>query len=93
MQELGYTVAQALEGNSSLFVFAIGSNYFFEIAKLRAARILWARTGKASELLIHARTTLSNKSIYDPYTNLLRATTEALSAVIGGGPSRNREAE
>jgi methylmalonyl-CoA mutase len=84
VQELGYTLADALAQGTSSVVFAIGSNYFFEIAKLRAARLLWARAGAQSELYIHARTTLSNASLYDPYTNLLRATTEALSAVIGG---------
>lgn len=80
VQELGYAVAEAMKTDASAIVFAIGSNYFFEIAKLRAARLLW----KGSDLYIHARTTLSNASLYDPYTNLLRATTEALSAVIGG---------
>ena len=68
--------------------FAVGSNYFFEIAKLRAARLLWARVaaayGASGELKLYAVTALANKSIYDPYTNLLRATTEALSAVVGG---------
>lgn len=84
VQELGYAIASAIEARTSSIVFAIGSNYFFEIAKLRAARLLWARTGASSALYIHARTTLSNKSVYDPYTNLLRATTEAVSAIIGG---------
>jgi methylmalonyl-CoA mutase len=86
----GTTVDEA--ASSLCFVFAIGSNYFMEIAKLRAARLNWAQAaaafGPASEascrMRIHARTALSNKSIYDPYTNLLRATTEALSAIIGG---------
>jgi methylmalonyl-CoA mutase len=81
------------EAASSLcFVFAVGSNYFMEIAKLRAARLNWAQAvsafGPVSEascrMRIHVRTAMSNKSIYDPYTNLLRSTTEALSAVIGG---------
>ena len=74
------------------FVFAIGSNYFFEIAKLRAARMLWARAvspfqprDESSCLMkVHTCTALSNKSIYDPFANVLRATTEAMSAVIGG---------
>lgn len=80
VQELGYAIAEAKKSNATAIVFAIGSNYFFEIAKLRAARLLW----RGDDLYIHARTTLSNAAIYDPYTNLLRATTEALSAVIGG---------
>jgi methylmalonyl-CoA mutase len=74
------------------FVFAAGSNYFFEIAKLRAARLLWAQavaafkpaSADAGRARIHVRTSRLNKSIYDRYTNLLRVTTEAMSAVIGG---------
>lgn len=107
VQELGYAIAEGVERLAELtsagqsvddaaksirFAFAIGSNYFFEIAKLRAARLLWARAvgafGPEAEsscrMEIHARTALSNKSLYDPYTNLLRASTEALSAAIGG---------
>ncbi|HNY41180.1 MAG TPA: methylmalonyl-CoA mutase family protein [Bryobacteraceae bacterium] len=82
----------AAQAAALTFVFSIGSNYFFEIAKLRAARLLWARAvtafspqaGDAARMRIHARTALANKSIYDPYTNLLRVTTEALSAALGG---------
>jgi methylmalonyl-CoA mutase len=93
IQELAYAMASASEclaggGQVTAFQFAVGSNYFFEIAKLRAARQLWAAVagayGVPSEVKIHAITALSNKSIYDPYTNLLRCTTEALSAVLGG---------
>jgi methylmalonyl-CoA mutase len=73
------------------FVFAIGSNYFMEIAKLRAARMLWAKiveqynpTGADSgKMYIHAVTSNFNKTIYDPYVNILRSTTEAMSAAIG----------
>jgi methylmalonyl-CoA mutase len=93
VQELGYALAAAsdrmAEGQAVAgLLFAVGSNYFFEIAKLRAARMLFARIaeayGRPAEVKIYAVTALSNKSIYDPYTNLLRATTESLSAVIGG---------
>jgi methylmalonyl-CoA mutase len=74
------------------FVFAAGSEYFVEIAKFRAARLLWARAVAAFQpvspaaclMCLSVRTARLNKSIFDPYTNLLRATTEALSAVIGG---------
>jgi methylmalonyl-CoA mutase len=63
-----------------------------EIAKLRAARLLWARAVEAFQpaspaaclMRLSVRTGRLNKSIFDPYSNLLRATTEALSAVIGG---------
>lgn len=103
VQELGYAIAEGVERLADAadvdeaaagirFVFAVGSNFFFEIAKLRAARMLWARAVSAFQpkrpssgrMRIDARTALSNKSIYDPYTNLLRVTTEALSAAIGG---------
>lgn len=93
VQELAFTLAeasdrlaagQAVEG----LAFGVGSTYFMEIAKLRAARLLYARVaeayGKSPETRLHAVTALSNKSIYDPWTNLLRSTTEALSAVLGG---------
>jgi methylmalonyl-CoA mutase len=74
------------------FVFAVGSTYFFEIAKLRAARMVWAQAVAAfgpSDLAscrmnLQVRTARVNKSSSDLYTNLLRATTEAMSAAIGG---------
>jgi methylmalonyl-CoA mutase len=68
--------------------FAIGSNHFMEIAKLRAARILWREVasafGASGTVRIHARTAGENKTRYDASVNLLRVTTEALSAVFGG---------
>jgi methylmalonyl-CoA mutase len=72
--------------------FAIGSTYYMEIAKLRAARLLFSRAIEAflgdgtpaPHLCIVARTADYNKAIYDPHTNLLRATTEAMAAAIGG---------
>jgi methylmalonyl-CoA mutase len=74
------------------FAFAVGSNYFFEIAKLRAARLLWSQAVAAfgptdlnsCRMHLHVRTSRLNKSVCDPYTNLLRVTTEAMSAAIGG---------
>lgn len=74
------------------FVFAVGSTYFFEIAKLRAARMLWARIVEqfaptdldGYRMNLHVRTAILNKSFSDPHTNMLRATTEAMSAAIGG---------
>ncbi len=72
-------------------VTSLGGQFFMEIAKLRAARMLWARMGEAfgvSEeqraLRLHGRTTLWNKTRHDPYANLLRTTTEALGGAIGG---------
>jgi methylmalonyl-CoA mutase len=75
-----------------VFAFASGSNFFFEIAKLRAARMLWARAVEAfqpanpdaAQARIHVRTSHWNKTIYDPYVNVLRTTTEAISAAMGG---------
>ncbi len=74
------------------FSFAVTSNYFMEIAKFRAARLLWANIVKgynpekecAGKMLIHAQTSQWNQTAYDPYVNLLRGTTEAMSAAIGG---------
>ena len=70
---------------------AVGSNYFMEMAKLRAARILW---GKISEeygvdpsekkIRIHSTSSQWNMTMYDPYVNMLRGTTEAMSSILGG---------
>lgn len=88
--DVARTVDEAARGIR--FVFAVGSNYFFEIAKLRAARLLWAQAVAAFDpadmnscrMHLHVRTSRLNKSLCDPYTNLLRVTTEAMSGAIGG---------
>lgn len=82
MQEVGYALAESA-GKRNTFVFAVGGNYFMEIAKLRAARQLWARISK-EPVVIWSRTSLANKSLYDPSANLMRCTTEAMSAIFGG---------
>ena len=79
---------------SLAFEFAMGPEFFIQIAKLRAFRMLWAKVvesfggdaaiGKAA---IHARTADWNKTIYDPHVNILRATGEAISAILGGADS------
>ncbi len=74
------------------FRYAVGSNYLLEIAKLRAHRVLAQNLFKSfgiSEAIakIHVDTTSSNKTLYDPYNNLLRATTESMAAVMGGANS------
>lgn len=74
------------------FTFAVSSNYFMEIAKFRAARMLWANicnaygveSACAEKMCIHAITSEWNQTIYDPYVNMLRGTTEAMSAALGG---------
>jgi methylmalonyl-CoA mutase len=78
-------VAEKLEVN-----LGIGSNYLFEIAKFRAAQILLQHitnaygVSKEYRIRIKATSLMINKSLEDPYTNLLRLTTEGMSAVIGG---------
>jgi methylmalonyl-CoA mutase len=74
-----------------LFTYSLGSHFFIEIAKLRAARLIWARAtsaaggGKdAQRLLCHGRTSLWNKTVLDPHVNLLRTTSEAFAGVVGG---------
>ncbi|MGM0651023.1 MAG: methylmalonyl-CoA mutase family protein, partial [Bacteroidota bacterium] len=79
------------------FNFATGSNYFMEIAKLRAARLLWAKIvnkykpeqPETEKMHIHAETATWNMTVYDPYVNMLRATTETMSAALGGAKSIN----
>ena len=74
------------------FSFSVTSNYFMEIAKFRAARMLWANIVKeynpakncTCKMMIHARTADWNQTVYDPYVNMLRGTTEAMSATIAG---------
>ncbi len=82
VQEIGYALAES-GGKRSQIVFSVGSNYFFEIAKLRAVRQLWGRLSN-DRLVLWSRTSYANKSLYDPSANLLRCTTEAMSAVFGG---------
>lgn len=74
------------------FNFGIGSNYFMEIAKIRAARLLWAKivgafnpvNMESASLNIHAETSLWNKTVYDPYVNMLRSQTETMSGSLAG---------
>jgi methylmalonyl-CoA mutase len=86
------------------FKFGVGSNYFMEIAKFRAARWLWAEVVNAykppcphdcdnkaddgtcrcaAKMNVHAITSAFNQSLYDPYVNMLRSQTEAMSATLG----------
>jgi len=89
LQARGVSIDQAAP--RVLFAFSLGSNLFMEIAKLRAARILWAKvvaafggSEDARKMHIHTRTSAWNKTLYDPDVNMLRATTEAFSGVLGG---------
>ena len=73
------------------FNLAIGQNYFMEMAKLRAYRLLWANIVKAyggkeenAKMHIHATNAELGMSLYDAYVNMLRTTTGTMSAVLGG---------
>ncbi|WP_171032948.1 methylmalonyl-CoA mutase family protein [Fodinibius saliphilus] len=104
-QELGYALSAASEYLSILsekgdniddvadmlhFNFSVGSNYFLEIAKLRAARLLWKNLLDAyggdtnQQVYLHSETSQWNKTLYDPYTNMLRTSTEGMAAAIAG---------
>eukprot|EP01103_Thecamoeba_quadrilineata_P003127 TRINITY_DN12944_c0_g1_i1.p1 TRINITY_DN12944_c0_g1~~TRINITY_DN12944_c0_g1_i1.p1 ORF type:complete len:746 (-),score=217.32 TRINITY_DN12944_c0_g1_i1:93-2330(-) len=82
------------------FFFGIGMNFFFEIAKLRAARKLWAELMKkfepknASSLLLrtHCQTSGWSLTQQDPYNNVVRTTIEAMAAVLGGTQSLHTNA-
>lgn len=112
VQELGFSLASGNEylalataasvsvddtAQRMMFSFGIGSNYFMEIARLRAARLLWAKIveqyhpvdSSSMQMYIHSNTSAWNKTLFDPYVNLLRSTTEAMSAIIGGTQSLN----
>ncbi len=77
------------------FLFGTGSGYFMEIAKLRAARILWPvlikgfkpSSGSSYNITINSVTGRFNKTLFDPWVNLLRTQTEAMSAILGGTDS------
>lgn len=110
VQELAFSLAQGAEYLSQLteagvavedvaknlkFNLSVSSNYFMEIAKFRAGRMLWAQIVKAYEpkcecgckMRVHAETGSWNKTFYDPYVNMLRTQTEAMSAALGGADS------
>jgi methylmalonyl-CoA mutase len=111
VQELGFTIADGIEYVRAAlatgmkvdefaprlsFFFAIGMNFFMEVAKLRAARLLWAKLmkkhfePKAEESLMlrtHCQTSGVSLTSRDPYNNVVRTTIEALAAVLGGTQS------
>ncbi len=110
VQELGFTLADGMEYVRAAlsrglevdafaprlsFFFAIGMDFFMEIAKLRAARVLWARVmsqfapSKAESLMLrtHCQTSGVSLTAQDPYNNVVRTAFEALAAVLGGTQS------
>lgn len=91
LTEAGYSVPEVT--SRIKFVFGVGSNYFMELAKFRAARWLWAEIvgaygeeykGEPAKIHQQAVTSTWNKTIFDAHVNLLRTQTEAMSATLGG---------
>lgn len=106
-QELGYALSWGAEWMTMLtdagvkadivakhikFNMGVSSNYFMEIAKFRAARMLWAQiveqykpdSKQSAKMLVHAITSRFNQTIYDAHVNLLRSQTESMSAALAG---------
>jgi len=116
VQELAYTIADGIEYVRTAiasgldvdkfaprlsFFFAIGMNFFMEIAKLRAARILWStlmeekfapKDERSLMLRTHCQTSGVSLTSKDPYNNVMRTTIEAMSAVLGGTQSLHTNA-
>ncbi len=94
VQQLAYALAHANEylnhqtTNSITFKIATGTHYFFEIAKIRALRILYASLAKeyncSQTCHVIAQPSRRNKTVYDYNINMLRSTTEAMSSILGG---------
>ena len=110
VQELAFAISMGAEYISQLvergigadaaasgirFSFATGSAYFPEIARLRAARLLWSVVMNgfipgnydSAKMEIHCTTTRWNKTTFDPHVNILRTQTEAMAAILGGTDS------
>ena len=97
-QELAFTIAQlseyfsnapSLEPNKIQISLGVSTNYFFEIAKFRAIRILWTQILNAfkkdnTPLYLRAETGLRTSTIFDPHVNMLRTTSQSMSAALGG---------
>ncbi len=115
VQELAFTLADGIEYVRAAlsrgleidefaprlsFFFAIGMNFFMEVAKLRAARLLWAqlmqpfgpRKPESLALRTHCQTSGVSLTAQDPYNNVIRTTVEALAAVLGGTQSLHTNA-
>ncbi len=90
LTERGFTANEI--GRRMKFTFGVSSNYFMEIAKFRAARVVWANVIKsygadcecAQKIMSHAVTSGWNQTVYDAYVNMLRGTSEAMSAAVAG---------
>lgn len=107
VQELAYALSMASEyfelltkagvdvnliASKIRFNLSVGSSYFMEIAKFRAARVLWANIAQEwgvdvehnLKICVDAKTSQWNMTIWDPFVNMLRGTTEAMSAALAG---------
>lgn len=87
--ERGLTIDEA--ANQIMFGLSAGANFFMQVAKFRAIRPIWAQIIKAfggsekvQHIHVHARPARFFKTVYDPYVNMLRNTSEIFSAVVGG---------
>ena len=110
VQELAYTIADGIEYVRTAiasgmdvdkfaprlsFFFAIGMNFFMEVAKLRAARLLWSelmeqfapKDPRSKMLRTHCQTSGVSLTAKDPYNNVIRTTVEAMAAALGGTQS------
>ena len=115
LQELAYTLANGMEyvrvalakgldiddfAPRLSFFFAIGMNFFMEVAKLRAARTIWAqimenfgaKNPKSMMLRTHCQTSGASLTEKDPYNNVVRTTVEAMAAILGGTQSLHTNA-
>lgn len=102
-QQLAYAISHANEylnhfgsqiADKIHFNFSVGSNYFFEISKLRAFRLLWNSLLKEyavedNQVHLFTQPSLRNKTLYDYNVNMLRTTSECMSAVLGGADTVN----
>ena len=106
IQEVSYAMATAVEyisammdrgfkidqiANRVAFSFSLGSNFFMELSKIRAARVVWAKiiesfggNSESQKIYIHGKTSSWTKTVYDPYVNMLRNASEAFSGAMGG---------
>lgn len=89
MTDAGYSADEV--ARRIKFNMGVSSNYFMELAKFRAARMLWAQIvaqygadKEAAKMHVHATTSRFNQTIYDAHVNLLRSQTEAMSAALAG---------
>jgi methylmalonyl-CoA mutase len=110
VQEIAFTLAAGVEYMNALtaqgisagsaakrvrFNFAVGTNFFMEIAKLRASRALWSKillhfdeaAASTAPMHMHVRNSWRQQTKYDPWVNMLRGTVESMAAALGGADS------